>query len=92
MALEQQKDCVSWTGSHTATGYGQRRHNGKMAYVHRLAYEEVNGPIPEGMTIDHLCENKACYNVAHLELVTLWENQKRARRRSWKRLVGASHA
>jgi hypothetical protein len=65
--------CVIWTGA-KARGYGVRHHDGKMRLVHRLAYEAVHGPIPEGLVIDHLCKVKACYNVAHLEAVTQREN------------------
>lgn len=43
-------------------------------YAHRLAWEEVHGPIPEGMTIHHKCGVKPCTNVQHLELKTLAEN------------------
>jgi hypothetical protein len=35
------------------------------------------GPIPEGLTIDHLCTNKACVNPEHLEPVTRGENVRR---------------
>lgn len=46
--------------------------------VHRREWEAVNGPIPDGMTIDHLCRVKLCINVGHMEVVTRSENSKRA--------------
>lgn len=46
--------------------------------THRAAYEIHVGPIPEGLTLDHLCCVKACCNPAHLEPVTALENYRRA--------------
>jgi hypothetical protein len=40
--------------------------------MHRFMYELLVGPIPEGLTIDHLCRNRGCANPAtkHMEAVT----------------------
>ncbi|RYF11406.1 MAG: HNH endonuclease, partial [Oxalobacteraceae bacterium] len=43
----------------------------------RAAYAALKGPIPDGLTLDHLCENKICINPAHLEPVTRAENARR---------------
>lgn len=67
-----------WTGAQNGRGYGQRRVKGRVVYVHRHAWEEVHGPIPAGMTIDHLCGVKLCTNVGHMEVVTRSENSRRA--------------
>jgi len=45
--------------------------------VHRIAYEFALGPIPDGLTLDHLCRNTICCNPAHLEPVTLRVNTLR---------------
>lgn len=62
-------DCWEWLGSKNR-GYGRY---GQRA-AHRVAYELASWPIPEGLTLDHLCKNKACVNPSHLEPVTLREN------------------
>ncbi len=67
--------CWPWTASLSqGTGYGAASFNGKRAGAHRIAYELSKGPIPEGLTIDHLCRKRDCINPAHLEAVTLRVN------------------
>lgn len=51
---------------------------GVKVYAHRFAYELLVGPIPEGLTLDHLCRNRACVRPSHLEPVSLSENVRRA--------------
>lgn len=61
--------CWEWAGG-SSKGYGHSRIEGKAIRVHRYAWEQKNGPIPEGMVTDHRCRNRACCNPDHLRLVT----------------------
>jgi len=58
-------------------GYGTIYANGASRLAHRVAYELVVGPIPDGLHIDHLCRRPICVNPAHLEAVTQRENTRR---------------
>lgn len=66
--------CLVWNRYIDPTGYGRLRVNGRTMKAHRAAWEVKNGPIPDGMQIDHMCHNRACVNVGHLRLATQSEN------------------
>ena len=77
--------CWEWIGGKVQGGYGvlpmntaadRAAHSSRLA--HRISYEIHVGPIPDGLTIDHLCGNPSCVNPAHLEPVTMRENIRRA--------------
>ena len=70
--------CWEWNGSKQAGGYGQiSRGHTETLLVHRLSWEILVGPIPDGLQLDHLCRNKTCVNPDHLEPVTFQENLRR---------------
>lgn len=70
--------CHEFMGARKKNGYGYvQGPEKKPRYPHRLIYELEVGPIPEGLTIDHLCRNRACVNVEHLEPVSQRENVMR---------------
>jgi hypothetical protein len=75
----QDGDCIRWTGVRGAKGYGHIGVDGKTRIVHRVAYELLVGPIPDGLEIDHRCRVRDCINVAHLEPVSHVENVRRRR-------------
>lgn len=86
--------CVPWEGYIDPEGYGRSKVGGRSLYAHRLVYEFLNGPIPPGYQVGHLCADRGraltgcagkschhrrCVSPDHLELLTAEENQRRAR-------------
>lgn len=71
--------CWLWFGGiRNELGYGNFRATTKRAELtHRHSYSVLVGSIPEGMSIDHLCNTPCCVNPAHMEVVTLAENSRR---------------
>lgn len=70
-------DCWLWQGQVGTSGYGRVRVGPKHGLAHRVIYEARVGPIPEGLTIDHLCAHPTCVNPAHMEVVSVGENLRR---------------
>lgn len=70
-------DCWEWAASTNACGYGRVWWEGANRLAHRVVYELIRGPIPPGLTLDHLCRVRHCVNPAHLEPVTGSENTRR---------------
>jgi hypothetical protein len=67
--------CWEWTASCGSHGYGQiRDEEGTNRLAHVIAFEWEFGPVPKGMTVDHLCEFLKCVNPTHMEAVTRGEN------------------
>lgn len=71
-------DCWRWMAAHSHDGYGQFSLAGKILYAHRVAWDLLIGPIPDGYQLDHLCRNRGCVNPDHLEPVLPGENTRRA--------------
>lgn len=70
--------CLVWTLALSPKGYSRfNPTRGVTVQAHRYVYEQIVGPIPEGYHIDHLCRNRGCINVKHLEAVPPVVNQQR---------------
>lgn len=72
-------ECWLWTGALNDSGYGVILidDHRTLMYAHRVIYERFVGPIPAGMTLDHLCRTRHCVNPTHVEPVTNAENVRR---------------
>lgn len=72
--------CWLWTGHVLTDGYGQfsvgrdgRTHHWR---AHRLSYELLRGPIPDGLQVLHRCDTPLCVNPEHLRLGTHQDNMR----------------
>jgi hypothetical protein len=75
--VERTPTCWRWEGAHNNKGYPVWSVRSKPVLAHRAAWMWLVGPIPDDLTIDHLCREHNCVNVAHMELVTRAENSRR---------------
>lgn len=93
--VDKSGDCWQWLAG-TLHGYGVfstcTDGRGQSHYAHRYSYELAHGPVPDGLTIDHVChsrdkscgggdrcKHRKCVNPDHLEPVTNVENVMRGR-------------
>lgn len=65
-------------------GYGIFWFDGRMRPAHRVGWELLNGPIPDGLYVCHTCDNPCCQNPRHWFLGTPTDNarDRKTKRRS----------
>lgn len=63
------------------TDKDQKTHN---AFVHRLVYLAYNGDIPEGMTVDHIDDDRLNNQDTNLQLLTPEGNVVKGNARHWQ--------
>jgi hypothetical protein len=71
--------CWIWQGASDGGGYGSMRDGKRTRKAHIVFYERKRGPVPKGLTLDHLCDQKPCVNPDHTEAVTHTENIRRCK-------------
>lgn len=73
--------CWIWLGPLNPHGYGAVTRNKRRMGAHVWFWERENGPVPDGLELDHVkergCKSRACVNPAHLEPVTRTVNARR---------------
>src|ERR1035441_2753825 len=66
--------CWIWDGYIAPNGYS---HWGPRL-AHKRIWEDLNGPVPDGLQLDHLCRTTYCVCPGHLEPVTNAVNSRRS--------------
>ena len=91
ISREPMSGCWIWIGSRFPGGYGRVNVNAsrKGHGAHRVLYELLVGPIPEGLELDHLCRVRECVNPKHLQpvlhRVNVWRGARMHRQTHCKR-------
>ena len=71
--------CWTWIAARLPAGYGRFWiTDDEWIVAHRWSYEQLIGPVPAELELDHLCSSRDCVNPWHLEPVTRAENTRRA--------------
>ena len=74
--------CWEWQGyTIKRNGYGRFMCERKNPLAHRYAYEQLVGPIPEGIQVCHRCDVPKCVRPDHLFLGTNSDNVRDALRK-----------
>jgi len=66
--------CWNWTGHVSGGGYGRIRNGGKREQAHRVSFALAGNKIPEGLVVDHICNNRRCVRPDHLQAITQRDN------------------
>lgn len=73
------------TANHGYSQVGWRGEGGRwVTLCHRVMWIAENGPIPDGMTIDHRCNTRRCVRPDHLRLMDNLQNARRTSGRDWE--------
>jgi hypothetical protein len=69
-------ECWPWGGALNYSGKNcwGAFWDGKSVEAHRYGWELHNGPIPDGLTVNHTCFNGWCQNPSHWNLLTHGQN------------------
>ncbi len=80
LEFEMEGECIVCVShAHNKDGYlrilNRGNHGPRMKMYHRITYEATHGSIRSGYEVDHLCRNRACQNINHLQLLRISEHK-----------------
>lgn len=76
LIFTRERRCWEWQHSLTWNGYGRICTGNKSRRASRVAYELFCGPIPDGLSVLHTCDNPRCCNPTHLFVGTTRQNME----------------
>jgi hypothetical protein len=85
---DHETGCLVSRYSLQGAGYAQVGWHGSdgkriVTTCHRALWIHLEGSIPDGYTVDHICHNRRCVEREHLRLLTNFENARRTSGRDW---------
>ncbi len=87
--------CWIWMGTTNEKGYGRLKTTKGKMYAHRFFYQQLVGPIPDGMFVCHRCDVTSCCNPAHHFIGDMTANmedmKKKGRQSKAARMFGEKH-
>ena len=68
--------CWEWLDQLDAKGYGFFNFARERRLAHRVSWQLINGPVPTGAVIDHICHTPSCVRPDHLRAISQKQNQE----------------
>lgn len=78
--IDLSKPCKYHKNKPQFDGYVMARFGGPKVYAHKYMWESKYGAVPDGLQLDHICNNRSCIEPDHCAPVTPSENIKRQER------------
>lgn len=76
-------DTGCWVWNHaTRYGYGVAKQDTGVVQMHRWYWEQVHGPLADGLQLHHKCGRRACVNPEHLEALSSYRHNRQHARLS----------